>query len=336
MHKIQPVILGSGTSGQAINKSLAIIGLNTEYAKMFQLLPAIFASRNQSLQSYLSTNAKTVLFIANPSGLHAKAILVAEKSKFDAVVCDKPVCVTTTELAQLKKVSIPVAVLHGYRAMWGPRTIHQMITAGELGELISIEHRYWQSSVARCAVGETPTKTTWKDNPKLSGPFDAFVDLATHSVDMVLYLMQAPLEKTRVTLSYANSLYKHRDTHLHLNLLFAGGRLAQLSVSKTMHGATNDFEVTVLGSKASATWRFLNTDEIVIGRGSKVTILRRSQPNCASGGQPFHGMGWLEGYIEIISQSLKSVVGLKATPAQTLPEGLQVMNCILNASHQTK
>ena len=147
--------------------------------------------------------------------------------------------------------------------------------------------------------------------------------------------MQAEIEKTYATLSYANSLHQHRDTHVHLNLLFSGNRFAHASVSKTMHGATNDFEITVLGTKGSVTWCFLKPDEIILGRGSKATIVRRNQMNSATLSQPFHGFGWLEGYAEIILQSLKAVVGLEASSVPSLKESLQGMKCILNANSLT-
>ena len=89
MNQIQPIILGSGTSGQAISKSLAIIRLNSEYSKMIQLLPEIFVERNTPLSNYISANAKNVLFVANPSGLHARAILEAATCNYAAVVFEK-------------------------------------------------------------------------------------------------------------------------------------------------------------------------------------------------------------------------------------------------------
>lgn len=53
------------------------------------------------------------------------------------------------QIQALKDVKTSVAILHGYRMMWGPQTLHQMLTAGEFGQIISLESRYWQSSVAR-------------------------------------------------------------------------------------------------------------------------------------------------------------------------------------------
>jgi hypothetical protein len=32
--------------------------------------------------------------------------------------------------------------------MWGPKTLKSLVASGELGDLITIESRYWQPSVA--------------------------------------------------------------------------------------------------------------------------------------------------------------------------------------------
>ena len=121
------------------------------------------------------------------------------------------------------------------------------------------------------------------------------------------------------------------DTHVHLFLKFAGDRRAIASISKTVHGATNNFEYTVIGTKGTATWRFLQPDEVEFGRGGRTSILRRKTPMESSGSVPFHGLGWLEGYVEITRQTLRQVSGLDSVPVPTLDEALDTMDVLLNA-----
>ena len=49
--------------------------------------------------------------------------------------------------------------LHGNRRMWGPQTIVRMIAEGEIGDVISIDGRYWQSSAAQMATSQDPPAT---------------------------------------------------------------------------------------------------------------------------------------------------------------------------------
>ena len=150
---IVPVLVGTGMAGQAILKSLAII---SQRDPDLHLLPTRVVQRGESPVAYISDQDANVLFIANPSGLHAALILEGSKKGFDAIAADKPVCVRPEEIPMLQGIEMPVTVFHGYRAMWGTRTIKDMIASGELGEVFSFESRYWQSSSAQTALRGVP------------------------------------------------------------------------------------------------------------------------------------------------------------------------------------
>ncbi len=329
---ILPVIVGRGMAGSAIRKSLAIVA---QTDSDLNLLPEQSVLRNTPLSSYLSKEAFNVLFLANPSGLHAQSILDAAAAGFDAIAADKPVCVRPDEIPLLSGVEMPVSVFHGYRALWGPRTIKEMIVRGELGDLFAFESRYWQSSSAQMALKGTPDKRLWKNYPRLNGPWDVLTDLGSHVADLCLYLMdETPLE-SRCWVSYCNAPAEHRDTHVQLSIRFAGKKSAMASISKTVHGATNDFEFTVFGSRGTATWRFLRPDEVDFGTGSRTVLLRRETPNPSSESASFHGLGWLEGYVEITRQTLRRIYGLPFNEIPTLKESLNAMKLLLNARIDT-
>ncbi len=325
---IAPVLVGRGMAGQAILKSLSIV---SQTDPDLNLLPVRVISRGDPPASGKSGEAENVLFIANPSGLHARQILEGADSQFSVIAADKPVCVRPEEISLLEKVQVPVIVFHGYRAMWGTRTIKSMIEAGDLGDVFSFESRYWQSSSAAMALSGTPEKRAWKNDPQLNGPSDALTDLGSHVVDICLHLMSAKPVESRCWMSYQNAGAPYRDTHVHLILKFAGNRRAVASISKTLHGATNNFEYTVVGTRAAATWRFLQPDEIEFGSGNKTSIIRRQGSNESSGSLPFHGLGWLEGYVEITRQTLRLAAGLDTIPVPTLQESLAAMDVLLNA-----
>jgi predicted dehydrogenase len=325
---VVPVVVGRGMAGQAILKSLAIV---SQSDPDLNLLPVRMIPRGSPPVSGQSAQAENVLFIANPSGLHAQYILEGANSKFSVIAADKPVCVRPEEISLLGNIQIPVTVFHGYRAMWGTRTIKSMIESGALGDVFSFESRYWQSSSAQTAIAGSVEKRIWKNSPQLNGPLDVLTDLGSHVVDICLHLMAEKPAESKCWMSYQNSAAPHRDTHVHLILKFSGDRRAIASISKTMHGATNNFEYTVVGTKAAATWRFLQPDEIEFGSGNQTSIIRRQDPNESSGSLPFHGLGWLEGYVEITRQTLRLAAGLNTLPVPTLQESLAVMDVLLHA-----
>jgi predicted dehydrogenase len=294
-----PYVIGSGRSADALKKCAAMLSQTHSLAEPVQL------KRGEALPR-VNADSKSVLIIANPHGLHAPSIIAGLDAGFQGFLIEKPACVNLEEVAQLKSAllgrSVKAAVFHVYRQMWGIQTIKQMIQSGELGEIISIEGRYWQSSTAQKAIDKNAPPVSWKNDVKLGGAGDTFIDIGVHWADAVAFLMGEETFKGSAWLSYANAEAAHRDSHVHLNLEFSNQRRAFGSISKTVHGATNQFEVVVLGTKRSATWNFLNADEIVIGEGSTRRTFPRKTSLLGSGLPPFHGMGWVEGYYEIMKQ----------------------------------
>ena len=337
--KIQPYFLGSGSAAQAIEKSLSILATAEPD---FQILPSITLKRGAPWPSKAETKAETgeadakrVAILANPHGLHADAILAAERAGFDFVFCEKPAAVTIEQLQSLEKVKIPVAVFHGYRASWGPRKLRSMIESGELGTIFAIEGRLWQSSFAAAAIAEfqsgvkAPTK--WKDDPALSGPGDAILDLAPHWVDLAFYLADAHEGKIQGRRFYANSPSPHRDSHIQLAIDFPSGLRAQGSISRTIHGAANDFEIHVLGSLGTASWGFMDADRIRVGRGTEFRVIPRAEADLGSLHRAYHAMGWIEGYIEILRRGFMELNGDKRD-YPSLRSSVPVMRALFEAS----
>jgi len=328
MKRILPVVVGQGMAGRAIRQSLAII---SQTDPELELLPSQQSERGKPLASYVSDRSANILFLANPSALHASSIHEGVAAGFSAIAAEKPVCVQPHEIDPLKTIATFVSVYHGYRVMWGPETIKQMITAGELGEVFSLEARYWQSSSVHKAVNGMTDRHAWKNDPLLNGPRDTLTDLGSHVVDICLYLMEDQPLRSRCRLFYRNAASAHRDTHVFLSMDFSGDRHATASISKILHGAENEFEFTVIGTKGAATWRFLQPDEVQLGRGSRRIVIPRETPHSSSGTVPFHGLGWLEGYVAITHQTLRFVSGLGSSPVPTLQEALRVMEVLLHA-----
>jgi predicted dehydrogenase len=328
MKPITPVVVGRGMAGRAILQSLAIV---SDGDKELDILESRIAERGQPFSSLMEAETANVLFLANPHGLHTSSIVQGIAAGYDAVAVEKPICVLPEELDALSGIHSYVSVYHGYRTLWGPRTIKGMIDNGDLGDVFCIETRYWQSSSAERALNKCTRTSTWKDDIRLNGPRDTLVDLGSHAVDMCLYFMKDDPIKSRYRLFYRNAASAHRDTHVHLCMEFPQDRRAICSLSKTLHGAGNDLEFTVLGTLGAATWKFLRADEVLFGTGNRSVILSREGPNPSSGSLPFHGLGWVEGYVEITRQTLRHVSGLASSPIPVLPEARRTMDALFRA-----
>lgn len=327
--QITPFIVGSGRAASAILESLGVIAI----AKPdISVLPARRLKRGEPFDVGNAVNP--VLFIASPHALHAPSILAGEKAGFRLIVCEKPAAISAAQIESLREVKTPVAICHGYRQMWGMQTLKEMIDAGECGQIISIEGRYWQSSIANSAL-TGDTAQSWKNDPELSGPSDALIDIGSHWADAALFLAGELPDNIALWLSYANAPAAHRDSHVHLQLTFPRGTRALCSISKTVHGAPNHFEINIIGSQKYACWKFLEQDQIEIGLGTERRYITRNRGDLGSGHWPHHGLGWIEGYVEIIYQAVKGLTGGTAN-YPTLPQNLDVIGLLLNSALATR
>ena len=325
----QPFILGSGRAGQAIAKSLAILGLSD---RELDIEPVIWLERGASLPKVdEKAGVLPVLLIANPPGLHSDAILDGERAGFPLIFCEKPACVNLEQVERLRATRAQVAIFHVYRQMWGPQTLKRMLSEGEMGEVIAIEGRYWQSSTAQRALAGKPTDS-WKNDVALSGQFDALLDVGSHWCDLAFWLAGRLPVRSHGWRSYKNAERPHRDSHVHVAFDFDDGSRAVSSISKTVHGATNHFEIQILGTRKRAAWNFLNPDEILIGEGASLRTMPRATNELGSKQPPFHAMGWLEGYVEIIRQALRKQRGETASEIPSLKQNLDMLSVLLSIS----
>lgn len=310
MEKIQSYILGSGAASKAIQKSIA--ALKIQYPK-WGIQEPILVGRGSDLVS-IKKHEGSVLILAHPHALHAPHLLEAQRAGFQWLITEKPGAVSREQLELLKEISVPVAVFHGYRQTWAIQTLKKMLEQGDLGNWLTIEGRYWQSSASQ---GPSPQKG-WKDDPQLSGPYDVLLDLGTHFADLVFFLAGEFAESTQIWKSFVHANSPHRDTFNHLIFHFSQNRRAFGSVSKIVHGAGNDLEISVFGEKKAVSWKLTHPDELIVAEGPRSCIVSRPA-GCPFGSEqyPFHGMGWLEGYIEILKQYF---LQMRQEPYQLYPD----------------
>lgn len=335
MTTFQPIIFGHGLSGQAIERALAVIQSWPTSAWKFS--GTRYAERGASVAATIEHVENPLIFIANPHALHTDLILQCNELKIPLVFCEKPAATTRSDREKLTTVQTEVAVFHGYRMMWGPQTLKRLLQDQSFGEIIGIECRYWQSSAAIQAYelslsNSRHPRDIWKNKPELSGPGDVLLDLATHWMDLIVFLAGANPKRASGFRSYVNAEAPHRDTHLQINLAFPNGSYGCGSISKTVHGAGNDLEISILGSKISASWNFLNADQITVGQNRDKTTLSRAASEIGSRQPCFHGLGWLEGYIETIRCGLLSLNNSNAISFPNLKSSLECFDSLQSIS----
>jgi predicted dehydrogenase len=131
---------------------------------------------------------------------------------------------------------------------------------------------------------------------------------------------------------YVNAASPHRDTHVHLTMEHDDGTITLGSVSKTVHGAGNHLELHVLGEKATASWTFTAPDEIVWGEGRARRTQVRIEREPPARPAPFHGLGWMEGYVRLVGEVVGAVRHGRESRAPTLADHLALLRALLRAA----
>jgi predicted dehydrogenase len=318
-HRIQPLILGRGMGGQALRHALALYPDN--------VAPARWLDRDAPLPRPENPE-RTLLVLANPHALHTPRLLEAAERGYRFAVCEKPAAVDLDQVGALEGFPVATWICHGYRMLWGPQQLKRELAAGRVGTVISIEGRYWQASATR-----PPRRNSWKDVPELGGRFDVLLDLATHWADLVAYILGRLPDDTTVRRWYVNAAAPHRDTHVHLTMTF-GDVVSFGSISKTVHGAGNTLEVGIVGEHASAHWAFERPDMIVWGGKRRRITESRAEAQLPARPAPFHGLGWMEGYVCLVGEVLAHMQDGRSTDAPTLWEHLDILRRLLMAAER--
>lgn len=315
MDRLQPLILGSGSAGRALRTALAM------YPE--EIAPPQGLARDAPLPD--PDPERSLLVVANPHALHAPRLLEAAELGYRWAICEKPVAVDLEQVELLEGLPLEVWVCHGYRLLWGPETIRQARIDGRFGELLAVEGRYWQSSATR-----GPRTPGWKDDPALGGHHDVLLDLATHWVDLMIFLTgEAPM-RTRIRRWWVNAASEHRDTHVHVTMEH-GGATSLGSVSKTVHGAGNHLQFHVLGADASASWSFADPDVVVWGQGADRRVEARTKADPPARLAPFHGLGWTEGYASLVGDLVGHVVHGQPRRGPGVRDQIVVLRALLEA-----
>jgi predicted dehydrogenase len=141
----------------------------------------------RTLEAMLADASLELFVVSTPSGTHfqmARQILEAGKN----VVVDKPMCVTSAEIAELMKLAaarkVLLAPFHNRRWDSDFLTIRQLLHEGSLGRLVHFGSYLDRWRPAR------PTSRLWKEDPSQGG--GVLLDLGTHLADQALVLFGLP------------------------------------------------------------------------------------------------------------------------------------------------
>lgn len=198
-----------------------------------------------------------VVSIATPNKFHYQMCKAALEAGLH-VVCEKPLCFTSEEALELKRLAEEqqkiIAVTYGYT---GYQMVHQarkMIEQGELGEIRVITMQFahgWHSE----EVEANDPGTKWRVSPEVAGHTYVLGDIGTH----VLYLaeLMVPDFAIKELMCTRQSFVASRaplEDNAFVLMHLEGGAVANLWASAVNAGSIHNQKIRVVGSKASIEW----------------------------------------------------------------------------------
>ncbi len=194
-------VVGFGMGGRVFHAPLISSVEGIELAAVVERTSGRAAERYPEITTYRSVDemladASISLFVVTtPSATHfeiARQILDAGRH----VVVDKPVCTTSSEVAQLIRLAsarnLLLVPFHNRRWDGDFQTVRRVIGEGWLGRLVSFESRFdrWRPDL--------PKDRLWKENLETGG--GTLLDHGPHLADQALTLFGKPVAVSAVVL----------------------------------------------------------------------------------------------------------------------------------------
>lgn len=195
--------------------------------------------------------------IATPNFMHYEMCKAALNAGLH-VVCEKPLCFTTSEAEELealaKEKNKVACVTYGYSGHQAIEEARRLVADGELGE-IRIINMQFAHGFHNVAVEKNTASTKWRVDPKFSGPSYVLGDIGTHP--LFLSEIIVPKLKIKRLLCSRQSFVKSRaplEDNAYTLMEYDTGAVGTVWSSAVNSGAMHSQKIRVIGEKASIEW----------------------------------------------------------------------------------
>ena len=328
---------------------VAIADVNRDFARITAQRYG-FERAESDWQALAADDSIDVVSVVVANHLHremAEGLLAAGKH----VLCEKPLAPTAADAEAMVRAAAAsgrkAATAFCYRRSPGGAAIADLVAAGDLGDVVHFDGRYW------CDYAADPDNpTSWR----YTGPLGtgALGDLGSHLSDLSEQVcgpitavrgaalpivvadrpvpLGAAIGHTKVAVSDDRVPVTNEDVAL-FTADYASGAVGTLTISRIAAGHGNGLGFTVFGTKGAARWDVERPGEFWLADSTRPEIggWRRvlvgpSHPYIADGlAMPFPGVGFggQENFTYQARAFLEEVAGLEGLPrCATFADGL--------------
>ena len=250
-----------------------------------------------SLDALLADPAVEVVHVTSPNDLHlphARAILAARRH----VVCEKPQAMDATESRELVELAAGSGLINAvnFNIRYYPlnQHAHDVVTAGEIGDVRLVTGRYFQDWLL------LDSDWNWRLQPERGGRLRAVGDIGSHWLDLVTFVTgrrivavmaelstfigarrepTGPVE-TFSTEEAAETVTREiatEDTAVIL-LRFENGARGAVSISQISAGRKNSLQYEIDGSRSSVAWDSEQPDQVWFGHRERPNEILLKNP----------------------------------------------------------
>ena len=248
-----------------------------------------------------------------PNSLHAAPTIAAAEAGMH-VICEKPLGRDAGESHEVWQRVAATGVKHmcafNYRFVPAIRLAHEMIAAGELGEIRHYRARYLQ------AWGTDPEVMTWRFSREQSGS-GALGDLGTHIIDLARHLVGEIATVGGITHTFVPNRAGHAvdvDDAFQATVEFENGSTGTLEASRLCVGRANHLALEINGSKGSIAFNLERLNELQVAlTGSRhggfqtILVTEPDHPFMEYWWPPGHIIGWEHTFVHELHHLLEAI-----------------------------
>ena len=269
--------------------------------------------------------------IVTPNHVHHPAASAFLAAGID-VICDKPLCRTMDEardlVAQVNASGRLFAITYNYTGYPMVRQAREMVSAGELGTIRTIQAEYAQDWLSTDLETTGQKQADWRTDPARSGAGGAIGDIGTHAFNLAEFIAGQECAELAADLSTFVA-GRRLDDNAQMLLRFAGGARGALWASQVAPGNENSLAIRIHGEKAALSWRQEHPNQLVFSRlGQPPVALSRGGPTIGAAAAHATRLpsGHPEGYLEGFAQLYRDVAAqLRARQAEIAVDPLTTL-----------
>jgi predicted dehydrogenase len=259
-----------------------------------------------------------VFYNLGPNHVHADPSIAALEAG-TPVFCEKPLAPTLDVAEKMgaaaRSADVPAGVAFNYRFVPAIQYAHNLIEAGELGEIHHFRGRYLQDWLV-----DPEAPWSWRNDAEMAGS-GALGDLGAHTVDLARFLVGDIAEVSghlrtfvdeRPTEDGSETRPVTVDDAYSAQVEFESGAMGTLEASRFANGHKNDHTIEIQGSKGSLRFSLERLNELEVlregGRGYETVLVTDPEdPYVDHWWPPGHVIGWEHTFVHENYEFLSAV-----------------------------